>query len=631
MTGSRLSIKLFGAIAVTRGSTTFGARDFGGTKAKQLFELLVLARGEPVPKARLADLIWGERLPVNANATLETYVSVLRRRLTAPNGSGRALITTQHEAYAIPTEGYDLDLAYFDELVRRAEVAEQSARRRHLEEALALATGTVLADEPYSDWAIDERWRYECRVIDASLAAAAAALADRDARSALGHAERVIAIEDRDERGYEAALLALQALGRDREALALYDRYSAALADEGSPPVSDGLRTLRATIARHEEFKSTPPAGPPVRPPRLKARASTTRLLGRAAELDLLAQTFEATRDGSSELVVIEGERGIGKTALLEAASRDATGVSLGWARCCELVSGIPYAALALALREVLGESLVDVRTYPALSAIFPEVRVHSKRAAPRTVDALESLIALVEALAPLVLVLDDLQWADPDTLVALDYLSCRGPLRGVTVIAAFRPEEIDIGHSVARLRPTMRIPLGSLGEHELAPLGIADLHHATDGHPLFVSLAVALDEGGRRGLREWVNARCLAEGEDSYRLLSTACLLEEEFTASRLAGVLCLATGDVVDVLDRLCHRRLLSHAGGRFRFRTRLMREALADSLSAACRCLLEQRIFRDGPPGPKAARFPLPIGAGAQPRKALSSAPLEQGVAS
>ena len=122
---------------------------------------------------------------MHVNATLETYVSVLRRKLARPNGEGRGLITTGHEAYALPTAGYELDLARFDELVRLAEVAEPSARRRYLEDALALVTGSVLADEPYSDWAIDERWRYERRVIDTAIAASAAAMADRDARAAL--------------------------------------------------------------------------------------------------------------------------------------------------------------------------------------------------------------------------------------------------------------------------------------------------------------------------------------------------------------------------------------------------------------------------------------------------------------
>jgi DNA-binding SARP family transcriptional activator len=602
---SKLGVKLFGAVAVSRGSTVLGARDFGGTKAKQLFQLLVLARGEPVPKDRLADQIWGESLPMHVNATLETYVSVLRRRLTGPNGEGRGLITTEHEAYALPTSGYDLDLARFDELVQLAEVAEPAARRRYLEDALALATGSVLADEPYSDWAIDERWRYDQRVIDTAIAAATMAMEDRDARRALAHAERAIAMEPLDERGYLAGLLALHELGRDRDAIALYDRCCALIAEAEAPPASAALQELRATIGRRETINVPPRPRTPPRAAQAITRLTTKRLLGRAAELDDLSRALEATRDGGSDLVLLEGELGIGKTTLLEAATRDLHGVAVGWARCSELVSGIPYAALALALREVLGTSTVDVRDFPALAGVFPEMRVRSTRSAPRTVDALEALVALVEALAPLVLVLDDLHWTDADTLVALDYLSSRGPLRGVTVAAAVRPEEVGSGHLVTRLRPTLRMPIGVLDEHDLAPLGIPELYHRTEGHPLFVSLAVATDEGGRRASSDWVATRVRGEGDLAHRLLSTASLLEESFTASRLAGVLDLPTADVAQELDRLCRRRLLSLDDGRFRFRTRLMREALADSLSPASRSLLEQRISRDGPPGPNGQR--------------------------
>ena len=608
MAKSKLDVKFFGAIAVARDTTVLGGRDFGGTKAKQLFQLLVLARGEPVPKDRLADQIWGESLPVHVNATLETYVSVLRRRLTPSSGEGRALITTAHEAYALPTEGYELDLARFDELVRLAAVAEPSARRRYLEDALEIASGEVLADEPYSDWAMDERWRYERRVIDTAVAASSAAMDDRDARRALEHAERAIALDALDERGYQAALLALHALGRDRDAIALFDRYSATTTDEdGESHVSEALRELRATIGRREAINLRPRGGGPHQATQAAA-SLTRRMLGRAGELDTLGRALAATSGGGSELVLVEGERGIGKTTLLEAASRElGDGVNVGWARCSELVSGIPYAAIALALREVLGRSEVDARSYPALAGIFPEMRVHSKRSAPRTVDTLEALVTLVTALAPLVLILDDLQWADSDTLVALGYLGNRGPLRGVTIVTAVRPEEVGSDHPVSRLQPTMRIPLGELDEHELAPLGIADLHHRTQGHPLFVSLAIADDEGGRRSLSEWVSDRCRAEGDDPYRLLSAACLVEESFTASRLAGVLGLKTGEVAESLDRLCRRRLLVLDDGRFRFRTRSMREALADSLSPASRSLLEQRIALDGPPGPKNGHHP------------------------
>jgi hypothetical protein len=65
------------------------------------------------------------------------------------------------------------------------------------------------------------------------------------------------------------------------------------------------------------------------------------------------------------------------------------------------------------------------------------------------------------------------------------------------------------------------------------------------------------------------------------------------------------MQTATVAQELDRLCHRRLLSLDDGHFRFRTRLMRQAMADSLSPASRSLLEQRISRDGPPRPNGKR--------------------------
>ena len=64
----------------------------------------------------------------------------------------------------------------------------------------------------------------------------------------------------------------------------------------------------------------------------------------------------------------------------------------------------------------------------------------------------------------PLVLILDDLHWADADTLVALDYLASRAPLRGVTLAGAVRPEETSSGHRVAQLRPTHAHPPGRTG-----------------------------------------------------------------------------------------------------------------------------------------------------------------------
>ena len=76
-----ISIRLFGQLSFEDGEQVLGPRDFGGVKPKQLLELLLCGHGAPVSKDRLADGLWGERLPQNVEATLETYVSVLRRSL----------------------------------------------------------------------------------------------------------------------------------------------------------------------------------------------------------------------------------------------------------------------------------------------------------------------------------------------------------------------------------------------------------------------------------------------------------------------------------------------------------------------------------------------------------------------
>jgi hypothetical protein len=84
-----VAISLFGPLAIREGNRSLGDRDLGGARPKQVLEILLAARGHRVPTDRLADLRWGERLPQNAAAALQTFISVLRRRLSADRRGGR--------------------------------------------------------------------------------------------------------------------------------------------------------------------------------------------------------------------------------------------------------------------------------------------------------------------------------------------------------------------------------------------------------------------------------------------------------------------------------------------------------------------------------------------------------------
>src|SRR3954464_10585196 len=184
-----VAISLFGPLTIREGTRSLGDRDLGGARPKQVLEILLAARGRRVPSDRLADLLWGEDLPEHAAAALQTFVSVLRRRLSPDRRRARELVVTEPEAYRFAVELADLDLDRFDELLDRSGQVGTREARRLLEEALALAHGDVFEDEPYACWAEDLRGTYRGRVLGAHLDAADVALAECDYAAALAHAE----------------------------------------------------------------------------------------------------------------------------------------------------------------------------------------------------------------------------------------------------------------------------------------------------------------------------------------------------------------------------------------------------------------------------------------------------------
>jgi hypothetical protein len=289
---------------------------------------------------------------------------------------------------------------------------------------------------------------------------------------------------------------------------------------------------------------------------------------------------------------MVEGEGGVGKTRLLDELAASLIDVSVGRATCSPLEHDLAYVPVAAALRDALGEFEVDPPR-PALAGILPELAVGRPRDVP-PLDALEALVGLVAQHAPLVLILDDLQWADPTTIAAVGYLQRRCAQLRVAVVVALRSEDAPPHHPLRRLSPTAVVRLEPLTPTELAPLGMPDLHRTTGGHPRFIVETLA--NGTRRGpsaaLAETLLARCRMEGCDAYRLLVSAGALEQPFAPELLAEMLRVDPAELTEELERLRDRRLLRASGLRFRFRYDLVRHALVQDLSPARRRLLSQR---------------------------------------
>lgn len=237
---------MFGPLGVRVDGRWFGAHDFGGVKPKQLLEVLLLERGRFVGKDELAARLWPTRLPRNIEATVETYVSLVRSRLDRD----RRLIVTEPGGYLISPHELSVDLDDFDRLLQSAAAAETHGRRAGLEAAIALAKGELLADEPYAEWALPIRAQYGERRLQAVVELAEACLEQGDLRAALEHAREATATDPLLERACRVQMLAHYACGEQAEALRVFGRFRESLARElGVVPLPETL-SLHTAIVR---------------------------------------------------------------------------------------------------------------------------------------------------------------------------------------------------------------------------------------------------------------------------------------------------------------------------------------------------------------------------------------------
>jgi DNA-binding SARP family transcriptional activator len=589
--GSRLVIRVFGALEIVDGERVLGPRDLGGVRPKQLLEILLTARGHQVPTDRIAEMMWDAERPDDITASIQTFVSVLRRRLVEDRNRARQLVVTEAEAYRFATDTVDLDLDRFDELLERSAREPTRLARQSLERALSLVRGDVLEDEPYTLWAQDLRGSYQGRVLGARLDAAEAALAERDLAAALTHAEAAAALDRFSERAQRLSMLALYALGRQHDALSRY-RNNRVLLDEelGLEPAAE-TRKLESAVLRQEEVTALLPR--PV-PTKIRTGSSQALLVGRCGELETVLETIQRGLEEGVTLTQIEAATGLGKTRLLSELRDDVDSARIGHGTCSLLERNLPYVPLAAALRDALADVELDGARLPALRQILPELTLQAPQAAFDEIEVLEALVALLTEHAPLVLLLDDIHLADHRTLAALAYLRRRAAFPGAIVTTA-RPTAASPGRPPHRLDADTRLELEPLTREDLAAFGLAEVYETTSGDPRLLVEALANQDPAQpsKTLTEALLAQCRAEGDWAYRVLIAACVLDQPFEPHPVAKLLEVDAAGLFEELERLCERRILRIDGLRFRFRNDLLREVLLETISPARQRLLRQRL--------------------------------------
>ncbi len=354
--------------------------------------------------------------------------------------------------------------------------------------------------------------------------------------------------------------------------------------------------------------------GGPVPRPALRAPAVTPGLLGREAERAALARAREEA-EAAPRVVLLGGESGAGKSALLAelAATAQTAGAGVWLGRCYEREQ-VPYKAfdalvdalaLDLARRGDAGAPLAAAQKLlpagtQALARLFPVLREAPavRRLADETAlgdakaerrRATGALFGLLRGLSPNapILLLDDLQWADPESLEVLSWLAEDGEAPPCLVVGAYRPEEVPEGHA---LRDLSQSAGGRVSSLALAPLPGAALEELVAaystaslseenrrqlalearGNPfLAVELARALREdpaaqGALPTVAELVARRLLRVGEAARGVLSAAAVAGGRSTFPLLAAATGLSPAALAEALDELLRAELLREAPG-------------------------------------------------------------------
>jgi class 3 adenylate cyclase len=373
---------------------------------------------------------------------------------------------------------------------------------------------------------------------------------------------------------------------------------------------------------------------------------------GRAKEAELLVGAFSVVSTGGTRVVLVCGEPGIGKTRLAaEVANAVANlGGAILAGRCDEMV-GAPYQpfreALSFQLSQHGGAAMLGsvrgelVRLLPELGSVVPGLPppLSADPDAERLLlfQAVASWLSEVAADRPVLLVLDDLHWADMGTLLLLRHLVANQPVPRLLVVGTYRDTDLDRAHPLSgmlgelrRRAEVSRISLDGLeaaevtelvagaAGHELHEEGVAlalALEAETGGNPFFISevLRHLVESGaivatdGRwqaagstqepllpEGIKEVVGKRISALPEATQQALTAASVIGVDFDLEVLATVTDTDEDDLIDALGSALGAHLVAETGvGRYRFAHALVRSTLHEELSTTRRARLHRSV--------------------------------------
>jgi DNA-binding SARP family transcriptional activator len=552
-------------------------------RAESLLAYLLLHRGAPQSRARMAGLLWPDSNEAQARTNLRHVLHTLKHSL--PEAERCLEATARTLRWCGPV---DLDVDRFEDALARGA----------LEQAVDAYTGDLL-EGSYDEWIVPERQRLTGLYLGA-LERLATTL---DSAQAVDYAERLLRVDPLREETCRLLMRLHDANGRTARALRVYHACAAALDREL------GVEPSAATRAAYEALL---PGSD-----RAADRRGQAVLIGRTDERARLSRMWRAAEDGRPRLLLITGESGIGKSRLAEELRSWCSdrGAATAEARSYEAEGALAYGPVvswlrseALAPRRVRlapGRLLELSRVLPEIPGSPPPLPADEQR--HRLFDAMAR--AILAGSAPVLLVADDLHWADEQTLQFLHYLLRTERQARLLVAATARSEDADrLTPLVSSLRGLDRIEEVELGRLSRAETGVLAerfagraldeeqlerLFRETDGNPLFVVETLRAGAASPR-VQAAIEARLGRLSGAARDVASLAAAVGREFTADLLASASDLGDEALVVALDELWRRRIVQdHAREGYDFTHDRIREVAYEALGPARRRQAHRRI--------------------------------------
>jgi DNA-binding SARP family transcriptional activator len=635
----RLEITLIGDIALGNEGDE-PRRTIPGGNARVALALLALERAQGVTSERLAEALWPDGLPATWGSALRMTMSRVRSFVkealdpTAPDpivAQGGRYTWQLPDAVSLHVDVEEAEQALA--AAREALASGDAARAyRDASHAAGRLRGPFLAGR-HGAWVDEQRDRLSDLLVAGLEVASEAAAASGDAATALALADDAVERAPLRESAHRARMRAHAAAGNRGEALLAYQRLRRVLAD--TLGVDPDIDTEAAYL---ELLGPTPPPRPATGVADAQERADTASgasasppFVGREAELAVLGAAWDRAAGGARHVVVVTGEAGIGKTRLAtEAARRVAAWGGLVLFGRCDEEAIVPYQPIVEALDGYVAATpadelrAMDEPAWAELATVLPSLQgTRPAGGGPdgraRLFDAVTTLVASAAADRPVLLVLDDLQWADDDTLLLVRHLLRRAGDAPVLVVAISRDHDVapgsvlgDVIHALDRDGWVRRLPLAGLEESDVRALVRESVpsprDHAaltrrlvaeTAGNPFLVTemLRTPLDAADAPipvGVQELVVGRLGRLGDAAVDLLRAAAVAGASFDLDLVAAAAGLDEAATLDALDAALGSGLVAEeTAERYRFPHVIVRRTLVAQLSGARRRALHARL--------------------------------------